>query len=147
MYIAPGQGAYSPRGQSFDVNRNLLSLRSSVASFKSQTTIVSKKSIVLPFSYTKALGTKFDLVGHGQPRVISWTNLVVLKHPMLHTKFQGHLPFGSGEADFLRFLPYMDIAAILFMWPRPFEQSFVPLSHGGSIWNLTDWPSGFREDV
>ena len=43
MYIAPGQGAYSPRGQSFDVSRNFLSLRSSVASFESQTTIVSEK--------------------------------------------------------------------------------------------------------
>ena len=58
--IAPRQGAYSPqghtapRGQSFDVNRNFLSLRSSVVSFKSQTTIVSEKSIVLPFSHTKA---------------------------------------------------------------------------------------------
>ena len=31
---SPGAGAHSPRGQSFDVNRNFLSLRSSVASFK-----------------------------------------------------------------------------------------------------------------
>ena len=105
MYIAPGQGQDSPRGQNFDVNRkvlslfsfvasfkemslksdfiiffhdlihvyspgpgdiqhpgdktfyvnrNFLSLRSSVASFKSQTTIVSEKSIVLPFSHVKA---------------------------------------------------------------------------------------------
>ena len=35
MYIAPGQGHTAPRGQSFDVNRNFLSLQSSVASFKS----------------------------------------------------------------------------------------------------------------
>ena len=26
---------------------------------------------------------------------------------MLHIKFQGHLPFGSGEEDFIRCLPYM----------------------------------------
>ena len=26
---------------------------------------------------------------------------------MLHIKFQGHGPIGSGEEDFLRFLPYM----------------------------------------
>ena len=26
---------------------------------------------------------------------------------MLHTNFQGHRPFGSGEEDFLRFVPYM----------------------------------------
>ena len=34
MYIAPGQGQTAPRGQSFDVNRNILSLHSFVASFK-----------------------------------------------------------------------------------------------------------------
>ena len=26
---------------------------------------------------------------------------------MLHSKFQGHGPFGFGEEDFLSFLPYM----------------------------------------
>ena len=31
MYIAPGQGQTTPRGQSFDVNRNFLSLHSFVA--------------------------------------------------------------------------------------------------------------------
>ena len=34
MYIAPGQGQTTPRGQSFDVNRNVLSLHSFVASLK-----------------------------------------------------------------------------------------------------------------
>ena len=34
MYIALGQGQTSPRGQSFDVNRNVLSLHSFVASLK-----------------------------------------------------------------------------------------------------------------
>ena len=33
-YIAPGQGQTDPRGQSFDANRNFLSLHSFVASFK-----------------------------------------------------------------------------------------------------------------
>ena len=59
---SPGTGEHTaPRGLSFDVNRNVLSLRSSIASFKLQTTIVSEKSIVLPFSHTKASGIKFDL--------------------------------------------------------------------------------------
>ena len=31
----------------------------------------------------------------------------------------------------------MGMVAILVMWPEPFEQTFVPLSHGGSIWNVT----------
>ena len=34
MYIAPGQGQTAHRGQRFDVNRNVLSLHSFVASFK-----------------------------------------------------------------------------------------------------------------
>ena len=61
MYIAPGQGQTAPRGQSFDVNRHVLSLHLFVANFKSETTIFSEKSIVLTFSHTKAKGTKFDL--------------------------------------------------------------------------------------
>ena len=34
---------------------------------------------------------------------------------MLHTKSQGHRPYGSGEEDFQMFLPYMGMAAILVM--------------------------------
>ena len=30
----------------------------------------------------------------------------------------------------------MGMAATLVMWPGPFEQTFVPPSHGDSIWNL-----------
>ena len=30
----------------------------------------------------------------------------------------------------------MGMAAILVMWSGPFEQIFVPPSHGDSIWNL-----------
>ena len=30
----------------------------------------------------------------------------------------------------------MGMAAILVMWPGPFEQTFVPPSHGDSVWNL-----------
>ena len=54
---------------------------------------------------------------------------------MLHTKFQGHRSFGS-EEDFFRFLPYMGMVAILVMWPGPFEQTFLPPSHGDPKWNL-----------
>ena len=34
---------------------------------------------------------------------------------MLHAKFQDHRTSGSGEEDFLRFLPCMGMAAILVM--------------------------------
>ena len=75
-------------------------------------------------------------IGQGQPRVIIWTTLVVLPYLMLHTKFQGHSSTGSGEEDFLRFLPYMGMVAMMVMWPRPFEQFFFPKGPGGCIWNL-----------
>ena len=55
---------------------------------------------------------------------------------MLYTKFQGHPSVGSGEEDFLRFLPYMGMVAILVMWLKPFEQLFVPKGPEGCIWNL-----------
>ena len=51
---------------------------------------------------------------------------------MTHTKFQGHQPFGSREA-FLRFLPYMGMAAILvsdqdhlskLSFPHPIEAPY-----------------------
>ena len=34
---------------------------------------------------------------------------------MLHAKFQDHRTSSSGGEDFLRFLPYMDMVAILVM--------------------------------
>ena len=34
MYIVPGEGQTAPKGHSFDVNRNVLSFHSFVASFK-----------------------------------------------------------------------------------------------------------------
>ena len=54
-------------------------------------------------------------MGQDQPRAIIWISLVVLEHKVLHTKFQGHRPFGSGEEYVFMFLPYMGMAAILVM--------------------------------
>ena len=68
--------------------------------------------------------------------VIIWTSLVVLPYTMLHTKFQGHWFIDSGEEDFLMFIRYMGMAAMLVMWPRPFEQLSFPKLPEGSIWNL-----------
>ena len=39
-------------------------------------------------------------IGQSQPRGIIWTDLVVLKYTMVHTKLQGHPPLGSREEDF-----------------------------------------------
>ena len=42
----------------------------------------------------------------------------------------------------------MGVAAILIMWPGLFEQTFVPPSHGGSIWTLTlIGPTVFEEKI
>ena len=59
---------------------------------------------------------------------------------MLHTKFCGKQPAGSGEEDFEGFLPYMGVAAILvvisiissdfhFLVPESFHTKF------GSEWH------------
>ena len=66
---------------------------------------------------------------------------------MLHTKLQGHRHFVFGEEDFLRFLPYMGMEAILVMWSGPFEQTFVPPSHGGSVGNLTLIGQAVSEEI
>ena len=34
---------------------------------------------------------------------------------MIHARFQDHRTSGSGEEDFLRFLPYIGMVAILVM--------------------------------
>ena len=38
-------------------------------------------------------------------------------------------------------------AVILVMWPRPPEQTFVPSSYGGSIWNMALIGPAVSEEV
>ena len=47
---------------------------------------------------------------------------------MLHTKCQGHLSIGSGEDDFLRFLPYMGMGAMLVCDPTNLYKFSFPFS-------------------
>ena len=75
-------------------------------------------------------------IGQGQPRIIIYINFVVLESQMLHTKFQGNWLSGSGEEDFLRFSTYICMAAILVMWPGPFDFYVILISHEGFIWNI-----------
>ena len=100
--------------------------------FRPKSSKLSMKSYVLAFSHIWPCCKMAKVT----PRSSFWTLLIVLEYPMLHTKFQGHRSIGSGEEDFFRFLPYMGMAAMLVMWPEPFEQIFIPSSPGGSIWNL-----------
>ena len=58
----------------------------------------------------------------------------------MYIKIQGHRPFGSREEDLFR---YMGIAAILVMWPGPFDKLLFP--HPIEVYDC-DWPSGFWGD-
>ena len=58
-------------------------------------------------------------IGRGQPGVMFYINFVVLQSMMLHTKFQGNWPNGSGKEHFLRFWAFLCMTAILVMWPWP----------------------------
>ena len=70
-------------------------------------TIVSEKKIqcftFFPYKIIRDQIWPWGQIDQNQPRVLSWTNFVVLEHPMLHAKFQGHRPFGFGEEDFYGF--------------------------------------------
>ena len=139
MHIAPGQWPYSPQGTKFWCQQKLLVTSIICCYFQ----IIDDNSFwnihCFSFFIYKSIRDQIwpcHKIGQGQPRVIVWTNLVVLEHPMLHKKFQGHQPLGFGEEYFLRFLLYIGMAASLVKWPGPFEQTFVSLSQEISIWNL-----------
>ena len=117
MYIAPGQGQTAPRRQSFDANRNVLSLHSFVASFKkclwslilyifffswfinvyspgagADNPLRAKFWCQQEYLVTSVICCKF------QKKLFEvWFYLVVLEHPTMHTKIKNHRPFGSGE--------------------------------------------------
>ena len=55
---------------------------------------------------------------------------------MLHTKFRGNPPAGSGEEEFKGFLPCMGMAAILVMCPASCHQIFISLNLKAFIKNL-----------
>ena len=85
--------------------------------FRSLAALLSEKYTVFTFSHRNAYVTKFD-VGVNQVKVntgSSSINYDGLESPMLHTKFPENGSTSSGEEDFLRFLPYMGMAAILVM--------------------------------
>ena len=48
---------------------------------------------------------------------------------MIHTKFHGHRSFGSEEEDFLNFLPYMGMAAMLVSDPAHLYKLSYTFSH------------------
>ena len=70
-------------------------------------------------------------------QVIISTTCDALESQILNkcTKFQGRSSFVL-EKIFEGLLPYMGVAAILFMWPGVHKQTFLPPSHWSTIWNL-----------
>ena len=65
---------------------------------------------------------------------------------MLHAKFQGNWPSGSGEEDFLGFWAFLSMAAILVMWHWIIYINFrSPFPRRIHIKFGFDWPSGFWE--
>ena len=64
MYIAPGQGLTTPWERNFDDNRNILSLRSFVVSFKKK---ISLKSDFIRFFFFKIL---YMYIAPGQEQTV-----------------------------------------------------------------------------
>ena len=88
------------------------------------------------FPHNNACGCKFDLAvirsKVNLPPAFE-QNLVHLESQMLYTKIQPQSFTGFGEEDFLVFLPYMGMAAILFNGMEPFKQIVKTLSTEGPM--------------
>ena len=96
MYIAPGQGLTTPWGRKFDVNRNILSLRSFVASFKK----IFLKSDLIHFFF-------HDFIHVYSPRAgadsLQGTNFVVNRNVLSLHSFVTSLKKNSLKPDFIQF--------------------------------------------
>ena len=100
---SPGAGAYSPQGTKFWWQQKLLVPSIICCQFQITDDNSFWKIYCFTFFPYKSIRNQIwpcRKISQGQPRVIIWANLVVLKHPMMHTKVQGHWPIGSGEEDF-----------------------------------------------
>ena len=96
MYIAPGQGLTPPRGRNFNVNRNILSLRSFVASFKR----ISLKSSFIQFC-SWFIHVYSPRAGADSPRGTKfWCQQKCLVTSFICCKFQKM----SLKSDFIQFL-------------------------------------------
>ena len=85
--------------------------------------------------------------GHGQPRVIICTNLVVLEYPMLHTKFQGHWPFGSGDFFYKVFTTYGHGGNLCHVTWTVWTNFCSPIPRRLHVKFGFNQPCGFRGDV
>ena len=132
MYIALGQGQTTPWVRIF-----MLTYTSCHSGHLLQVSFIKWLSSRL--SHIKAKGTKFDLaIKYAKiNQKSSFEQILMSPKPQCYTprpKVTG--PLVPEKKIFEGFLPYMGMAAILVMWPRCPEQTFVPPTHGGSTWNL-----------
>ena len=84
-------------------------------------------------------------IGQSQPRVIIYINLN-LTPQMLHSRFQGNWPSGSGE-DFLGLLPCIGHGHLGNVTWTKYKNFLSPIAwrlHMKFNWN---WPSSFKEEV
>ena len=87
-------------------------------------------------------------ISKGQPRVIFWKNYDGPESPVIHTKSQGHWPFGSVEEDFWRvFIIYGRFGHLghVTQTPRTNFRSPIPLRLHMKVG--FDRSSGFVEDL
>ena len=132
VYIVPGQGHTIPLGQNFYFNINLFTLVI-CCKFLPINDILT---VFFPYKSIRDQIWPCCKIGQGQPRVIIWTNQGGPKSPILHTKPQGHWHFGSGEENLLRVFTIYGRGGHLGHVTQTSEQTFILLSHWGSIWNL-----------
>ena len=84
-------------------------------------------------------------IGQGHPRVIILSNYDWLKSPMLHTKFRGNQPTGSGDFWVVFTIYGRDghLCHVTWISRSNFSSPYPWMLH---IKCHFDWPSGFREE-
>ena len=98
-----------------------LSSLTSIIMISAKTVNISR---FFPYKYIRNQIWPCHKVGQGQARFIICANLVGPTSTKLHTKYQGHWPFGSKKI-FKKFSSYMGLAAILVMWPEQFVKFWL----------------------
>ena len=86
-------------------------------------------------------------IGQGLPRAIIWTNYDGPKAPVLHTKPQGHWPFGSGDDVWMLFTKYGHGGHLGHVNQTPQTNVGSPIPLRLHMKFGFDWPSGFEEDL
>ena len=114
MYIAPGQGLTTPWGRNFDVSRNILSLRSFVASFKK----ISLKSDFVQFFFM----ILYMYIAPGQGLTTPWgRNFDVSRNILSLRSFVASFKKISLKSDFVQFF-----FIILYMYIAPGQGQTAP---------------------